>query len=840
MIASPRYFEKAWAQEELRTLLELELAGKIERIIPIWHQIGKAQILQRFPSLGHCRATSTDTGLEQVALEILKAVDPEKYDEAHPIFLEQQRKAVRRFLEAIEEEFKCAPIFHPPHRIVLQNHYIPIEVTLERRYRHEMVLADPGMGKTALLKMEAMRTAPQARQWLENREKNVDEVSLPIFLKLFDLTQKPDAELVETILQQLQHRYQKNFEPVKALVRRKLEQGTCLLLLDALDEAPSEQRLKLAEHLNIFARHFSCPIICTSRIVGYDSEFLRDAKKVEIIPFTRKQIEQYIEIWFNNLRSAEALLSPQKQSFCTPEGLIRELRQRPQIHGLAQNPLLLSLLCSLYQEDQLTLPARRVQIYEQVVQYILYDWRRVSQRRLTEKTLIDAAWIEAKLELLEQLAYQFSCEDKEIFSMRELLTKIEACKGDTALKHHDAPDIIKELSQEDGIIQQLDGEGRNARYIFLHRTFQEYLTASYLNQQKNGLEIAKDHFWDYDWHETLILFAGLSDDPTLFLNTLLAERDDIFHTLLLLAGKCLAECPQLEMPQLIDRIYHVWRSFLYCEFAEPTVVTVAQTHPRMLMNLLYALYDSDEGVRLWAVIALGEVGDLQAVDSLLAALHDPSEHVRSSAAWVIGDIDDARVMEGLQALIHDQQEDVRRLAVLALCRLGDARTGEGILSTFHDENSRWQMGEQLRRLGDRRLMDSLLNIIYDQEEDTRRTVTKTLKQTRSRLVALHNPNILVRSLEVWMLEKIGTLDVLEKLLHRLDIDIYDRRIFPVVRRLAIKFSRMRPRPACLPVYSQPLFLRLFRKELWRVRIFWSLLINLLRQMIDGLKKSGMT
>lgn len=35
VVASPRYFEKVWAQEELHTLLELELAGKIERIIPI-------------------------------------------------------------------------------------------------------------------------------------------------------------------------------------------------------------------------------------------------------------------------------------------------------------------------------------------------------------------------------------------------------------------------------------------------------------------------------------------------------------------------------------------------------------------------------------------------------------------------------------------------------------------------------------------------------------------------------------------------------------------------------------------------------------------------------------
>ena len=45
------------------------------------------------------------------------------------------QKSLFQFLQAIENEFKYVPIFHPPHKIVLQDQYIPIEVTLERRYR---------------------------------------------------------------------------------------------------------------------------------------------------------------------------------------------------------------------------------------------------------------------------------------------------------------------------------------------------------------------------------------------------------------------------------------------------------------------------------------------------------------------------------------------------------------------------------------------------------------------------------------------------------------------------------------------------------------------------------
>jgi len=763
--------------------------------------------------------------------EVLKQWDVLK-QAVEKIEVEPLKKTICQFLETIESEFKYVPIFHPPHKIVLQDQYIPIEVTLERRYRHEVettwsyaegeaefarayamkgfeeqkeetrrvqvpwqeakqqhkriiVLADPGMGKTALLKMEAvlgaqasclhnsppfdkLRTPPgRGKGW-------VSEVVVPLFFRLSEFADT-DAEIAETIPRLLQRNYPDTAPTILPLIAEKLKNGTCLLLLDALDEVPQEQRNPLSEKLNRFARHYpSCPIIVTSRIVGYGGGILHDAKEVEIVPFSRKQIEQYIEIWFKNIEGAkDSPLEGGQGGVPDAKGLIRELQQKPQIRGLAQNPLLLSLLCSLYQEDELTLPARRVQIYEQAVHYMLYDWRRVSERRLTEKALIDEAWIEAKLELLEHLAYQFSCEYKEVFSMRELLAKIEECKNETALKSHDSPNIIKELSQEDGIIQQLDGHGHNTRYIFLHRTFQEYLTASYLKRQPNGIELAKAHFWDFDWHETLILFAGLLDKPQseLFLNTLLAERDDIFHTLLLLAGKCLAECPQLEMSKLIDQLYDVWQLPLYREFVEPILVTVGQTHQQMLTHLLTALRDTSRYVREQAAAALGEICDARAVGGMLPALHDPSRFVRERAASALGQIGDVRAVDGLLITLRDSDEVVRERAAAALGAIGGMRVMDGLLTALHEmnKNVRWMAAKALG--------------------------------------------------------KIGTLDVLEKLLHRLDIDIYDEDTFPIARRLAITFSRLHPQPACLPAYPQPLFLRLLKKGFWWMRI----LLNKLRQ-----------
>jgi predicted NACHT family NTPase len=342
--------------------------------------------------------------------------------------------------------------------------------------------------------------------------------------------------------------YSETATQVMELLREKLKVGKCLLLLDALDEVPTEHRKRLVEKLNRFAqRKPPCPIICTSRIVGYSGAFVAGVKEVEIVPFSQKQIEEYIETWFRN---AAGYLNDDTVS---ASSLIRELRNKPQIRGLAQNPLLLSLICSLYQEKGLTLPARRCQVYEQAVRYMLGKW---SKNRNPE---LNDAWIDAKTELLEELAYQFSCDGKEIFTLRELRKTIDeylrSGNASTDFDNLSASHLISELSEQDGILQKLHKD--SDQYLFLHRTFQEYLTACYLNQSSDGIALAKAHFWEYEWHETLSLLAGLMENPVPLLQSITAEKDDIFSTLLLLAGRCIAECEENSHPlvaEIIDRI----------------------------------------------------------------------------------------------------------------------------------------------------------------------------------------------------------------------------------------------------------------------------------------------
>jgi len=183
------------------------------------------------------------------------------------------------------------------------------------------------------------------------------------------------------------------------------------------------------------------------------------------------------------------------------------------------------------------------------------------------------------------------------------------------------------------------------------------------------------------------------------------------------------------------------------------------------------------------------------MEPLLDALHDEDAGVREHAAKALGRLGDAAV-EPLLAALRDEDESVRVEAAEALGQIGDVRAVQPLLTALHDAASRrleWRAVKALGQIGDTRAVQPLLAALHDENQGVRKEAANALSQ-------------------------IGTMEVLEKLLYRLDIHLYDEDIFPVVRRLALKFSHQRPRPACLPVYPQPRPVRWLRKLLWWVKI----------------------
>jgi hypothetical protein len=131
-------------------------------------------------------------------------------------------------------------------------------------------------------------------------------------------------------------------------------------------------------------------------------------------------------------------------------------------------------------------------------------------------------------------------------------------------------------------------------------------------------------------------------------------------------------------------------------------------------------------VRWQAAIALGELGDLHAVDPLVVALSDPDKYVRYGAASSLTKIgwlpageakkavyyaaipDWTEVMKtgrhavpALENLLKDRDPGIRRKAVRTLGELGIADAAPAITQTLRDEDAevRWEAMQASQKCG---------------------------------------------------------------------------------------------------------------------------------------------
>lgn len=83
VVVSASFMTKAWTQHELRGLVARQIDGK-SRILPVWHNVTRADVSGFSPTLADLMAVRTsDATAVDIALQILQVVVPDLYA-AHP------------------------------------------------------------------------------------------------------------------------------------------------------------------------------------------------------------------------------------------------------------------------------------------------------------------------------------------------------------------------------------------------------------------------------------------------------------------------------------------------------------------------------------------------------------------------------------------------------------------------------------------------------------------------------------------------------------------------------------------------------------------------------------
>ena len=378
-----------------------------------------------------------------------------------------------------------------------------LQVANEQQYL--MVLGGPGVGKSTFLRkvgLEALRTLGR-RDFAGQDPGNLlvpqpifhEHPCIPVMLELrqFD---KADASIQGAIAEELKTC---GFPYPEALTELFLKNGKLLVLLDGLDEVPSVTlNHVITEIENLVDRHSDNRYIASCRVAAYTFGGFRRFKDVAMAAFEDEQIRQFIQNWFQKERDAETNTAERCWELLNS-------KDYQAAKELAQTPLLLTLLCVVYDEFQ-DFPKKRHALYGEALDVLLRKW--ASEKRIQRNPIYQELSAELELDMLAEIAYTSFADDQLFFSKDRLIHQIREFLIDNlnAPSHLDAETVLKEIEIQQGILVE---RARDA-YSFSHLTFQEYLTAKCIVDNNKIDQMVRNHVTDKHWREVFLLVAGLA------------------------------------------------------------------------------------------------------------------------------------------------------------------------------------------------------------------------------------------------------------------------------------------------------------------------------------------
>jgi energy-coupling factor transporter ATP-binding protein EcfA2 len=403
-------------------------------------------------------------------------------------------------------------------------------------------LGPPGSGKTTLLKHLAITLAPNKTDTTITQ----GYARLPILLFLRDYTDQILKNPQFSILHALQEVLQKwQIDIPIDWFQDQLKRGQCLVMLDGLDEvADFKSRQQVVtwvdRQISTFAKN---QFIVTSRPFGYRSNPLRKTLELEVQPFSINQVEHFVHRWYlaNEIMAAQRDdPGVQMEARTGAEDLLMRLRRAHVLLDMAVNPLLLTMIATVHRYRS-SLPGRRVELYAEICEVFL--GKRQQARGLT----FDLTPAQ-KQRVLQPLAYQMMCQQQREILLPEAVTVIQGHLNRVS-PQSSGEQFLEDVVNSSGLLVEREA----GLYGFAHLTFQEYLAAMHVQDQRLERELIK-RVEDTWWHETIRLYAA-QVDATNIVRACLNKRTPSIQALTL-AMECLEEAREVhaDLRNIFDRL----------------------------------------------------------------------------------------------------------------------------------------------------------------------------------------------------------------------------------------------------------------------------------------------
>jgi predicted NACHT family NTPase len=391
------------------------------------------------------------------------------------------------------------------------------------KYKKLIVLGKPGAGKTTFLRYLAIQC--NQGSFLSNL--------VPIFIPLKYFAEDPNRpNLVDYIRQQYS-----GCDVTESELIELFKQGSALILFDGLDEVCAEYQEYTLKEVRSFSRiYFDNHFVIACRIGAWEYTFDKFTE-VEIADFDDKQINEFANNWF-------------KSKSIKSEDFIKRLKENNRVYQLAVTPLLLTLLCLVFEESA-SLPHNRSESYHEGLDILLKKWD--AKRGINRDQIYEKLSLKRKKDLLRQIAYSTFEKDKYFFTILEIKNIIKNFinkilnHDDTTISQEDVEKLLKSMESQHGVII----ERAKGIYSFSHLTFHEYFVAKRIvslipqtedeseqqgfkhnennqeSQRVKELQKLVKHITNYKWREVFLLVSEILLDSNDFFSLMKENTDKI-------------------------------------------------------------------------------------------------------------------------------------------------------------------------------------------------------------------------------------------------------------------------------------------------------------------------
>lgn len=332
-----------------------------------------------------------------------------------------------------------------------------------------LLVGDPGTGKSAALAKLAIEMLKDSYSSLTRSVKVRQKAQVPVLVPARDIlrTEKIDGLLATYF----------GDEQVAERVAVRV------LMIDALDEVPSQRREEVISKAMQFSAQLKCASILTSRKIDILDSSPTGFKKYELLPFEASQALQL----FEKIHGKDQLLQ-------TLKGELNRIRfQIPMV------PLSLILLLELVEEKS-EVPASITELYERYTDFVLGRYDKTKEIEVLFDYTI-------KKRFLASLAYrEFLDKCRLEIPNSDYLLFLRTYAGEYNLDQDYISKFVREIERA-GVLQV-----REEEVVFGHRSFLDYFAAFYMFDKRDELEdieqlIVERYFNDF-WCDTVFFYIG--------------------------------------------------------------------------------------------------------------------------------------------------------------------------------------------------------------------------------------------------------------------------------------------------------------------------------------------